>query len=116
MLPFARSKFWRSPWAPRAVGLAICLAVFATIAVLRAYGQLQLLELKAYDLLVRGRAKDTSYSNRIVLVGMTELDIARLGFPITDADLARSVELILKGNARAVGIDIFRDKPVPNPA
>ena len=109
------SKFWRSPWAPRAVALLICLAVFGAIALTRRAGGLEFLELKTYDLLVAAQPKDTSYSDRIVVVGVTEPDIQNkeVGFPIPDAVMGRLVEIILAGDARAVGIDIFRDIPVP---
>src|SRR5215213_910624 len=103
----------RSPWYPRALSLLICLGVFGAIATARALGWIEFLELKAYDLLLAAREKDSSVSNRLVVVGMTEPDINRYDYPIPDEMLAALIERVLAGGARAVGVDIFRDKPVP---
>lgn len=101
----------RSPWVPRGVGLLICLAVFGGISLARSRGWLQFLELRAYDLLVALQPKDTSNSDKFIVVGMSDADIDRIGYPMADAVMADIVQKALDGGARAVGIDIYRDKP-----
>lgn len=105
----------RSPWAPRALSLLICLTVFATVALLRRNGGLEFAELKVFDLLARLQPKDHSLDDKIVVVGMTEPDIQRFGFPISDQHMADVLRHVLADDPRAVGIDIFRDQPLPAP-
>lgn len=102
----------RSPWAVRFVALGVCLVAFTGIATLRFLGKLEFLELKVYDLGVSMEAEDTSVSDQMAFVGITDSDIATFGYPIPDDAMADLVEKILAGGARAVGIDIYRDQPV----
>ncbi len=52
--------------------------------------------------------------SRIVLVGITENDIRRQGkWPLSDAVLAELLKALSRQNPRAIGVDIFRDLPVP---
>lgn len=78
----------------------------------RATGNLQALELMAYDLALRLRpavAADT----RIVLVTETEEDLQRWGFPLSDAVLAQILERLAAHGVRVIGMDKYRDHPVP---
>ena len=102
----------RSVWVPRAIGLAIALCVFAAISLVRTFGGLEFLELKAYDLLVRLQPKDATVSPQVVVLGMTEPDLQALGFPMPDEAMARLLRLVLSGGPSAVGVDIYRDIPV----
>lgn len=113
MFNFFRGKRRRSPWVPRILSLSICVGVFVLIVVARQAGWLQFFELSGYDLLLKARPNDTSISEKIVVVGMTEADVRKYEYPITDELMAKLVQKILDDGARAVGIDIFRDKPIP---
>jgi adenylate cyclase len=102
----------RSPWVVRLVALLICLGMFVAISALRAFGTLQFLELRIYDFGLKFESKDTSVSDRMRFIGVTDDDINAFGFPIPDDAMADVVEKVLAGGARAVAIDIFRDIPV----
>ena len=86
--------------------------VFFAIIGLRATGGLQTLELTAYDVLTRLRSYTAIPDKRIVLVGVTERDLKRWGWPLSDDVLARLLERLLTYRPRVIGLDIYRDKPV----
>lgn len=77
-------------------------------------GYLEFLELSAYDLFVAMRPKLIVEDQRITIIEISEADIQEIGsWPLTDEILAKSLHIILTGNPRAVGIDIYRDIEVP---
>ncbi len=96
--------------ASAATGLVVCAAVLA----LREVGALQPLEIALYDhYLGRGslRAPGTS---PVLMVQITEQDIRELGhWPISDRDLGEALRAIADAGARVIGLDIYRDLPVP---
>jgi len=65
-----------------------------------------------YDLLMRFRPQEPP-SPRVVIVGFDEDDIDRFGFPVPDRVLARLLRRIEAASPAVVGLDIFRDLPVP---
>lgn len=79
---------------------------------LRETGWLQALELSAYDSLVTFFA-GTQESDRVVLVVTTEEDINRFGYPINDKVLAAVLTRVFAGAPKAVGVDLYRDLPMP---
>jgi adenylate cyclase len=91
--------------------LAGALAVFASVALLREAAMLERLELAAWDAGLRLRAP--AADSRIVFVDETEEDLQRFGHPLPDATLARAIEAALARGARVVGVDKYRDIPVP---
>ena len=92
---------------------AIALAAFLAVLGLRQAGALQPLELVIYDRFLTARAAAAPADERVVLVGATEQDIAQLGWPASDATLARLLGAIFAQQPRAVGLDIYRDVPRP---
>jgi adenylate cyclase len=86
--------------------------VAVAIILCREAGWLQTLELAVYDRLV---AADTGNlpGDRVVLVAATEADIARFGWPLRDGDLAAVLERLTRWRARAIGVDIYRNLPLP---
>lgn len=78
----------------------------------RETGWLQALELSAYDRLVTLFA-GSEESDRVVLVVTTEADINRFGYPIRDHDLAAVLTRVFAGGPKAVGVDLYRDLPMP---
>jgi adenylate cyclase len=104
-------RFLKTPIA--SVFLAILL-IFLFVMLLRHTGCLEFLELAAFDGCVALQPKISSVSPRIVLVGVTENDIRNQGkWPLSDAVLADLLKVISRQNPRAIGVDIFRDIPVP---
>ncbi len=94
---------------------SVFLGLLGLIEGLRSQGYLQFLELAAYDVLVA-----TAYPDKIVrdppitLIEVTEPDIQHLGnWPITDLQLTDILGALLQAEPRIVGVDIYRDLPVP---
>ncbi len=110
----------RSAWAWLAALLrrrmfkAFMVANLVALALLpaREAGWLQGLELSAYDTLLTWR-QDGAQSDRVVLVTTTEADINRFGYPIKDQDLAAVLARVFSGGPKAVGVDLYRDLPMP---
>lgn len=98
-----------SHWLPMGPGLvAIGLLLFA-----RWLGLLEVLELKTLDVLLQLRLPE-SQDQRILIVGIDEQDIQQMGtYPMPDATLAALLETLEQHNPRAIGLDIYRDLPVP---
>lgn len=94
------------------IALASAIVALALVAALRHWGVLQPPELAAYDTLLRLRAELPAPQPRVVQVGVTEDDIVRFGWPLSDAILARLVAALDAGKARAIGIDVYRPDPV----
>ena len=88
--------------------------VFAALIGLRAAGALEGLELAAYDWHIRLRPGTTPKPPPVVLVTITERDIERLGtWPVPDEVLAKALDTLARSGARVIGLDIYRDVPVP---
>jgi CHASE2 domain-containing sensor protein/signal transduction histidine kinase len=79
---------------------------------LRLAGIFQPLELAVYDLFFQWRPSE-AIDERIVIVAINESDIQKFGSPIADETLAKLLNLIKKQQPRVIGLDIYRDLPVP---
>jgi len=96
-----------------AAALASALA-FAAVCGLRWGGALEGLELAFYDWHIRLRPAATGPAPRVVVVNVTEKDIQEFGaWPLPDALVAEVLETLSGAGARAIGLDIYRDTPVP---
>jgi adenylate cyclase len=99
---------------PLATGLLVSSLVSLAVLGLRGCGNLESLELAAYDWFIRLRPSDPAADPRIVLVTITEQDIQTLGsWPLPDDVLAQVLESVARFGPRAIGVDIYRDLPVP---
>jgi adenylate cyclase len=107
-----RQKKWKP--SPREISLLIVLAVFLCTIGARHLGWIQFLEFYPYDFLIRHQAKAPS-NDPIVLVEMSEADIhsPSLDYPIYDDKLAELLTKLEAGQPAAIGLDIWRDIPVP---
>jgi adenylate cyclase len=91
-----------------------CLLVFLAVVGVRGAGNLEFLELPAYDWFVRMQPGSSIHDPRITVVQVSEKDILSTGqWPLTDEILARALSILLESKPRAIGLDIFRDIPVP---
>jgi adenylate cyclase len=98
--------------------MSLIIGVLACVSVLtiRKLGGLQWLELRVYDTFLRWRAIGAGEDPRIVLIEITEDDISnpRLGdWPVWDADLARMLAILEEQHPCVIGMDMFRNLPVP---
>ncbi len=104
---------WRtrlaSPWV---VGALLAHAVFVAVLGVQSAGGLEGLELNLYDRLLARRAATIAADDRIVVVGITERDIRRYGWPLDDVTLANLLSRLTAAGATSVGIDLYRDVPV----
>jgi adenylate cyclase len=87
---------------------------FLIIVGLRNAGNLEFLELAAYDFFIRLEPKLSKEESRITLIEISEKDIHANGrWPFTDEALAKALKILLRYNPRAIGLDIYRDILVP---
>jgi adenylate cyclase len=100
--------------SPVSAALAASVLVFLAVYGLRLARALEGLELAVYDWHIRLRPAAGGRPERVALVQVTEKDIQSLGaWPLRDAVLAELLETLSGAGARAVGLDIYRDTPVP---
>jgi adenylate cyclase len=94
--------------------VVIVLLVFICSMIAQQSGRLQFLEFWVYDKMLLSQPKAAS-SEPLVLVEMTEQDIQNpaLDYPIYDDKLADLLNLVAAGEPAAIGLDIWRDIPVP---
>jgi adenylate cyclase len=113
-VPIVRNRLWLRKLSSREMGLLMVLFVFGCTLTTRYLGYLQFLDFQAYDLLLRQQPR-ASDSEPIVLVEMTEADIhsPSLDYPITDLKLAELLRTLEAGQPAAIGLDLWRDIPVP---
>jgi adenylate cyclase len=84
------------------------------VALLHVLGFLQALELAIYDAILSLRAGgDRDRVPTVAVVLVSEDDLKAWGWPLPDDRLAELGLAIRKAGARAVGIDIYRDRAVP---
>jgi adenylate cyclase len=93
--------------------LLLGLGVLGLVAGSREAGLLQSSELLAYDKGLIRRAGPPATDDRVAIVEITENDIRKYDFPIPDNLLAKLLETIERGHPVAIGLDIYRDLPVP---
>lgn len=112
--PLTGTPLGRVIGSPLASALLLGLFIAAGVAALRMTGSLQGLELAAYDWNMRLRPSATDSPPAIALVTITEADIRKQGaWPLSDETLARALERLIEHDPRAIGLDIYRDVPVP---
>ena len=105
------SKFFQSPLA---TSLFVGAIVFLAIVGLRSTGALESLELTAYDWYIRMQPEVSDRDSRIVIIEINEQDIQNQGgWPLTDAAVAKILDILAQYHARAIGLDLYRDTPVP---
>ncbi|MDX2096849.1 MAG: CHASE2 domain-containing serine/threonine-protein kinase [Leptolyngbyaceae cyanobacterium bins.59] len=73
-------------------------------------GFLQRWEVAFYDQMVRLRPNSPPDS-RLLIVAVTEKDLARYTFPIPDRVLAQALQSLQRHSPRVIGLDLFRNFP-----
>jgi CHASE2 domain-containing sensor protein len=98
-------KIWR-------IGALPGIVIIGLVVVARLMGALQQPEWMAFDLFLRWRPVEP-IDDRVVIVGINEADIRRVGrYPIPDRDIAALITTLKTYQPAAIGLDIFRDLPV----
>ena len=97
------------------LSLLIGILVMSAVVLLWRSGWLQLLELGVYDRMLRHQSRSHTGPSPVVIVGITDEDMTRwkYGWPLTDKVLAELLERIESAGPRAIGVDLYRDVPVP---
>src|SRR5438067_9421869 len=91
----------------------IAALVFFGMWLLQSVGVFRSAELFIYDHLLQRRPLAQSEDPSIVIIEVTESDIHKYDFPLPDELLAKMLEQIAAQGPRAIGVDIYRDLPVP---
>jgi len=100
--------------APILVSLALGFMASLIVIALRSAGFLQFVELASYDMYLRLKERHTVPEPRVVLVQTVEPDIQKLAeWPLSDRHMAEALEKLLGDDPRAIGVDLYRDIPVP---
>lgn len=110
---FALKTFKQILWQWRAVAASVP-SITILVLLIRGVGGLQGFELKMLDYFFQWRPLEAR-DPRITIVGISEPDIQEYGYPINDDIFATLLEKIAATDPRAIGIDIYRDLPVPPP-
>ena len=111
MLPTIWSKI-RKEFTIWSVGTLPGIVAIVLIVLVRLSGALQLIEWVTFDSFLRLRPSEP-IEERIVIVGIDEADIRRIGnYPIPDREIAKLLRTLQKYQPRVIGLDIVRDIPV----
>ena len=97
-------------WEKGRVWITAC-GVAGCVIALRLTGLLQPWELGALDEFFRLRPLE-SVDDRILIVGLSEADLQRVNWPISDTTLTQLLQKIRSAQPRAIGLDFYRDLPV----
>jgi len=71
------------------------------------------LELTAFDHILTHRAAQFTPDPRITMIWLTDADQRRYGWPLSDAHLVDFFKILFEATPAVVGLDIYRDLPVP---
>lgn len=103
---------WRRDHRALLISLLLGHLAYGGLVILWQAGALQALELLAYDQALRWQPLAPP-DERIVLIGETETDIQRWGYPLPDQVMAEMLERLAQTQPRVIGVDKYRDLPVP---
>ena len=68
--------------------------------------------LKAYDFAVAHRPAPSGAATPVRLVGIDAEDLRRFGDPVPDGVIAAAIRQLDRHGVRAIGLDLFRDRPL----
>lgn len=97
---------------PFFICLSLSFILVVSIICLQRMGFLNGLELRAYDQLLPKSSQD-KIDDRLVIISETEPDIRRYGHPLSDQILTDALQLVEEAGANVIGVDKYRDIPVP---
>lgn len=90
------------------------LLVVLVVALLRWSGALQFADLVTWDRLVSLQAETAVADQRVAVILVSEADLQAIGeWPLSDRSVAQVITILEKAGASVIGLDIYRDRPVP---
>ncbi len=98
------------------IAVLISLLIGLCLIFIRKLGTFQSLELKFYDLYLKSQFEKEAPNTNIVLICIDENDIQHEeygGWPLEDKELAHALNLLGRFNPVVIGLDLFRDLPIP---
>ena len=99
---------------PTLISVALGIAASLLVIGLRSAGMLQFVELASYDAYLRVKERQSVLEPRVVLVQAFEADIQKLAeWPLSDRNMFAVLKKLLAHEPRSVGVDLYRDIPVP---
>ncbi|WP_246259721.1 CHASE2 domain-containing protein [Oxynema aestuarii] len=93
----------------------VAIAALCTTSLLvgvRSLGALQRWELLVFDWMIRLRPDDPP-DPRLLVVGITEDDLSRFGWPLSDRTLAQALNQLQQHDPAAIGLDLYRNLSQP---
>jgi len=100
----------------RAQAVATVMASYGVAALilwgLEASRILQSVNLLIYDYVTTIRKTPSGHSQPILIIGISESDIQTYGWPIDDSLLCAGIDRLSKDGAKAIGLDLYRDKGI----
>lgn len=100
--------------SPVFITLLIGHVVFAGVLWLRGVGLLEKSELSAYDIFLWTQAIQVPIDPRITMILANDEDQRQWKWPLEDTHLAKLFEIVLANKPTAIGLDLYRDLPVPS--
>lgn len=91
--------------------LSVNLGVLFLLVVLRGLGTFESWELTIFDRAIRRHSPDT-IDPRLAIVAVTEADLRRYQWPLSDEMLASIMTALRPHSPRVIGLDLYRDLPV----
>lgn len=101
----------KSNWVKLRIALLASLAATSFVIGLREIGWLEIVELKAFDTIMRLRPHEGE-DPRLVLIEANTEDIKKYGFPLPDGIIAQVLKKIEAYQPLVIGLDIYRDRPI----
>ncbi|HSW83412.1 MAG TPA: CHASE2 domain-containing protein, partial [Usitatibacter sp.] len=95
-----------------AAAAVVALAAFAAAELPRVAGALERIDLVLDDIMLASTRPPASAEGFLVILEREE-DLAKWGFPLSDDTLATLLEKVAAAGPLAIGIDKYRDRPVP---
>lgn len=82
------------------------------LVTLQRTGLRESINLLLYDLITELKPAPADPTRAITLIGISEADVGRLGWPIDDALLCRAIDRLETDGVAAIGLDLYRDRGV----
>ncbi len=106
---------WQRLFQSQLPALVVALVATVGVAGLKSLALLEAWELRVYDQMMRSQPQQRQDSS-LLLVTITEADIqAQKTYPLPDKILIQALEKLQAEEPKAIGLDLFRDLPIPDP-